>query len=465
MATRDVGSWMAVSDDVLTEWIGAQRWFGAKGRVVAQFNVLDIVVLREESPALALTIVEARFGAGTHELYHVPIGARPSAAKWELGRISDADGFTAYDGLADPFQTALLARLLGSAAEIQRGESSVHFHWVGGDPVGSDTPSRGIGGEQSNTSIIFDERLVLKVFRRLEPGVNPELEMLRFLAAHDFPHIAVLEGWFDYSGELMETTLGVMQRFIVDAVDGWALTLDALTTGETHFFDRLQELGAVTGQMHVALAADQNDPDFAPEAPSDENVSLLTATIDEQIERVFLEMPDNPVVAPLAGRGEELRDLLRSLSHIGVGGRLIRCHGDYHLGQTVLGPDGWVILDFEGEPGRPLRERRRKHSPLRDVAGMLRSISNAALAGELLHRMPAASHEWEAGAREAFLTGYLDAVDPGLLPAGQQAIEKLLAIFELEKLLYELRYELNNRPDWLVVPVTAIARMLEQAPA
>jgi maltokinase len=465
MATRDLGSRMTVSEEVLTEWIGAQRWFGAKGRVVAQFNVLDVVVLREESPALALTIVEARFGAGTHELYHVPIGVRPSSDGWADGVICETDGYTAYDALADPVQTGLLARLLGGMAEFQRGESLVRFEWIGGDPVGLDTSSRGIGGEQSNTSIIFDDRLVLKVFRRLEPGVNPELEMLRFLAAHDFPNIAALEGWFDYAGELMEATLGVMQRFVVDAADGWALTLDALTTGETHFFDRLRELGAVTGQMHVALATDQNDPDFAPDPPSDENVSLLTATIDEQIERVFLELPDDPVVGQLAGRGEELRDLLRSLSHIGIGGRLIRCHGDYHLGQAVLGHDGWVILDFEGEPGRPLRERRRKHSPLRDVAGMLRSISNAALAGELLHQMPAASLEWEAGAREAFLTGYLAEVDPALLPAGQQAIEKLLAIFELEKLLYELRYEINNRPDWLIVPVTAIARMLEPPPA
>ena len=176
--------------------------------------------------------------------------------------------------------------------------------------------------------------------------------------------------------------------------------------------------------MHVALASDTVDPDFAPEAPSDENVSLLTATIDEQIERVFLELPDNPVVRPLAGRGEELRDLLRTLSHIGIGGRLIRCHGDYHLGQTVLGPDGWVILDFEGEPGRPLRERRRKHSPLRDVAGMLRSIRYAALAGELLHELPAASIDWEATPATRFLSGYLAEVDPALLPAGQQAIEQ-----------------------------------------
>ena len=175
----------------------------------------------------------------------------------------------------------------------------------------------------------------------------------------------------------MDATLGVMQQFIPGAVDGWRLALDALVEPESRrFFAHLEDLGAVTGRMHAALAGDPDDPDFAPEEPSDENVSLLTATIDEQIERVFLELPDKPVLEPIAGRGPDLRDRLQLLSHIGIGGRLIRGHGDYHLGQTVLGPDGWVVLDFEGEPGRPLLERRRKHSPLRDVAGMLRSISH-----------------------------------------------------------------------------------------
>lgn len=461
MATRDLGSRLAVSEEVLTEWISAQRWFGAKARDVAQFNVLDVVVLRREPPALALTIVEARFGAGTHELYHVPIGVRPEAEGWDRDVVCTAAGFTAYDGLADDEQTALLAFLLGSSTVVEDGESSVGFFWEGGDPVGSGTPSRKMGVEQSNTSIVFNERFVLKVFRKVEPGINPELEMLRFLAGHGFEHIARLEGWFEYSGGLMNATLGVMQQFIPGALDGWRLALDALVEPD-EFFARLEELGAVTGRMHAALASDTEDPDFAPEEPSDESVSLLSATIDEQIERVFLELPDEPVLEPLAGRGPDLRDRLQMLSHIGIGGRLIRGHGDYHLGQTVLGPDGWVILDFEGEPGRPLRERRRKHSPLRDVAGMLRSISNAALAGELLFDLPVASIEWESRARECFLRGYLAEIDQALLPAGKQAIEKLLSIFELEKLLYELRYELNNRPDWLVVPVTAIARLLDE---
>ncbi|MEA2298414.1 MAG: hypothetical protein QOF77_1350 [Solirubrobacteraceae bacterium] len=462
MATRDLGSRLAISEEVLTEWISAQRWFGSKARDVAQFNVLDVVVLRQEPPALALTIVEARFGSGTHELYHVPIGVRTEAEAWDREIICTAGGFTVYDALGDDEQTALLALLLGSAATIEDGDSSVEFWWEGGDPVGPGTPSRRMGVEQSNTSIVFDERLVLKLFRKVEPGINPELEMLRFLAGHGFKNIAKLEGWFQYSGELMDATLGVIQQFIPAAQDGWQLALDALVATDSDFFARLEDLGAVTGRMHAALASNSEDPDFAPEEPSDENVSLLSATIDEQIERVFLELPEHPVLEPIHGRGPDLRDRLQMLSHIGIGGRLIRGHGDYHLGQTVLGPDGWVVLDFEGEPGRPLRERRRKHSPLRDVAGMLRSISNAALAGELLFDLPAASGDWASQARECFLRGYLAEVDQNLLPAGRQAIEKLLAIFELDKLLYELRYELNNRPDWLVVPVTAIARLLDE---
>ena len=151
------------------------------------------------------------------------------------------------------------------------------------------------------------------------------------------------------------------------------------------------------------------------------------------------------------------------MSHIGSGGRLIRHHGDLHLGQTLRthGRDArWIIIDFEGEPARPLTERRRKRSPLRDVAGMLRSFAYAASASQLLRGVPA-PEGWEQQARSAFLEAYLATVEPTLLPAGRPAIEKLLAIFELEKAVYELRYELNNRPDWVPIPVAGIARLLE----
>jgi predicted trehalose synthase len=405
----------------LEDWLTEQRWFASKAREVASANVLERVPL-SETPALELDIVEARFQAGTHELYQLLPG--------------------------EPDGVRVLARLLGSEGTI----GDVSFHG-GLEPTGHVRP---MGAEQSNSSIVFGEEQVLKVFRRIEPGINPELEMLRFLSERDFENIAALSGWYDFTGELMQATLGILQQFVAEARDGWQLALDD-PLGLLH---RLPELGTATGRMHSVLASDASDPAFAPEEPSDEALALLTATIDEQIERVFLDLPDNPALAPIAGRGEEIRDRLQLMSHVGVGGRLIRHHGDYHLGQTMLRDAGWIILDFEGEPARTLLERRRKRSPLRDVAGMLRSFAYAASASELMRGVPA-PEGWEQRARKAFLDAYFDAVEPTLLPAGQAAIEKLLAIFELEKAVYELHYELNNRPDWVPIPVAGIARLLD----
>jgi maltokinase len=472
MTPSDLGRAVAAGDagalpaDELAAWVSTQRWFSSKQRDVAEFNVLDLIVLREADPVVAIVIAEARFGAGTHELYQVPIAVRPRSDGWDAGVISSTSTHVAYDALIDEAADAALAARFGDATAIDRPSGCVSFHWDGALAAPPERPAlRAIDAEQSNTSVVLDERLVLKVFRRIEPGINPELEMLRFLAAHEFTNIATLAGWYGYTGELMDATLGIMQRFVPDARDGWELALDSLAAADQSFLDRLRELGSVTGRMHAVLASDHSDPDFAPEEPAEESVSLLTATIDEQIEQMFLDLPDGePALAPIAGRGEEIRDHLSSLSHNGVGGRLIRMHGDYHLGQTVHGPDDWVILDFEGEPGRPLVERRRKRSPLRDVAGMLRSFSYAAAAAALL-RGATVPEGWEAEARERFLEGYTAEVDPAVLPAGASSIHNLLAIFELERAIYELRYELNNRPDWVPIPVTCITRLLEQPPA
>jgi trehalose synthase-fused probable maltokinase len=176
---------------------------------------------------------------------------------------------------------------------------------------------------------------------------------------------------------------------------------------------------------------------------------------------VFTDLPeDAEELEPIRGRGEEVRELLRLLTNLGGAGRVIRHHGDFHLGQTLWNGDDWVILDFEGEPARSLPERRRKRSPLRDVAGMLRSFAYAHTAAEVLRGSEAPS-DWEARAREEFLEGYRDTIDQSLVPSGA-SMDKLLRVFELEKAVYELRYELNNRPDWVRIPVAGIVRMLEE---
>jgi maltokinase len=296
----------------------------------------------------------------------------------------------------------------------------------------------------------------------VEPGINPELELLRFLSARGFPHIAPLAGWYEVEGRLIDATLGILQEYLAGARDGWELTLDELASDPDAMLERLQALGAVVGELHSALGSDRSDPAFSPDEPSIEALSIITANVDEQIERVFLDLPEVEAVEPLFGRGQDVREKLNLLSHVAVGGRVIRTHGDSHLGQTLRTPERWVIIDFEGEPARALPERRQKRSPLRDVAGMLRSFAYVTSAVEI-QRGGTAPPDFERHARERFLQEYFATLDPTLLPPGEAAISNLLSIYELEKAIYELQYELNNRPDWVAIPVAGIVRLLEEA--
>jgi trehalose synthase-fused probable maltokinase len=451
-----------LDERTFNDWIVAQRWFASKTREVSHIEVVDQVVLRTDAPQLVLCLVEARFPTGTHETYQVPLGLRPSEEGWNERVIEDANGWTVYDALADPAAGRELLHRMRSNTELQSDQDEFIFRWAesAGAGLGGTVDVRPVGVEQSNSSIVFGEELILKAFRKVEPGVNPELELLRFLSARGFPHIAPLAGWYEVEGRHISATLGILQEFLAGARDGWELALDELTSDPDGLLERIEALGVVIGELHSALGSDNSDPAFAPDEPSTEALSILTADVDEQIERVFLDLPESDAVAPIRGRGQDVREKLNLLSYVSAGGRVIRTHGDLHLGQTMLTQRGWVVLDFEGEPARPLPERRLKRSPLRDVAGMLRSFSYVTAGAELL-RGRSAPDGWEQRARERFLTGYHDAVDGTLLPPGQQATEQLLSVFELEKAVYELRYELNNRPDWVAIPVAGILRLLE----
>ena len=451
---------LSIPEEALREFVLRQRWFGSKSRELGHVTVIAAPVLRTEEPALALALVEIRFHAGTHELYHVPIGFRRS---WEGDAIADVEEWTAYDALADPELARELMSLISSQADVAGGEAMLEFRTTG--RRGSKVESvRTMGAEQSNTSLVFDEEVVLKAYRRVEAGVNPELEVLRFLTESGFPSIPALDGWIAYVGTPLEATLAIAQDFVRSEGDGWELALRALEAGEgDEFVEQLVLLGETTGAMHTALASNPGDPTFSPEEPSAEALGLLTASVDEEIEDVFASLPDLPELAPIAGRGEEVREQLRGMTHVGAVGKAIRTHGDYHLGQAIWNGDGWVIIDFEGEPARSVVERRRKRSPLRDVAGMLRSFAYAATAAEL-ERGVDPPEGWEERARDGFVTGYLAEVDANLIPTGS-SFERLLAVYELEKAVYELRYELDNRPDWVRIPVTGVLRLLERAPA
>jgi maltokinase len=453
-----------LDDEKLREWIQAQRWYASKSRSVNGLEIVESVVLEEE-PVLLLTLVQTRFATGTHELYQLPVGLRPATEgeRPSADLIARIDEWDVCDALANPRQSLALLRRICGADQVETDDGVFSFHCTESFvPVRDDGEARLIEVEQSNSSIVVDNRLVLKAFRKLEPGVNPELEMLRFLTLHGFPHIAPLQAWYEYDGHALAATLGVVQTFLPHAVGGWELALEEIVASPSTFLDRLAVLGQVTAQMHNVLASDASDPAFSPEPPSNESLSLLTATVDEDIERIFVRLPDDERVAPIAGRGQDVRERLATRAQIGAGGREIRTHGDYHLGQTLSTPAGWVIIDFEGEPARPLPERRQKRSPLRDVAGMLRSFAYATSAVEILRgQRPPEGFEQEA--RERFLERYLQTVDPTLLPSGEAATANLLSIFELEKAIYELRYEIDNRPDWVAIPVAGIRRLLEAA--
>jgi maltokinase len=433
-----------VSDErALIDFVQNQRWYGSKTREIMHAEVIDRAMLRDTDPRLELQLVETRFAEGTHETYQL---------------LTD----DSLDALADPRQVRELVHMVRAARTMPAGEGVVRFGVVEGYAgLGQELrEARLIEAEQSNTSIVFDDELIMKVFRRLEAGINPELELLRFLTEKGFENIAQLAGWYAYQGKPMDATLGILQRFVVGGVDGWELALDMISSDPDEFASRLRRLGEVTGHMHSVLGSDSADANFSPEDTSSESLGLLTATVDEEIERIFLDLPEDiPELDPIRGRGEEVRERLRLLTHIGGTGRVIRHHGDFHLGQTLWAGDDWVILDFEGEPARSLPERRRKRSPLRDVAGMMRSFAYAATAAEL-QRGVTPPDGWEGHAREEFLGGYRSTVDQSLVPTGS-AMDKLLTVFELEKAVYELRYELNNRPDWVRIPVAGILRLLE----
>ena len=442
-----------VNSERLLRWLREQRWFASKSQTLSGLEVVEEAAIDEQ---LALALVQVQFATGAHELYQL------------LMTANEADDDV--DVLTQPPHAQRLLAAIDQAREIDGRHGRFYFRPVehGAEAASANTPTdpageqvRPMGAEQSNSSVVFGERLALKLFRKLEPGINPELEMLRFLTAHEFPNIAPLYGWYEYEGEPLAATLAVAQTFIVGGIDGWELALEEIPAAPETFLGRVTALGTATARLHSALATDASDPAFSPQDPSTEFLNLLKATLDEQLERVFGHLSqDDPSVAPIVGLEQEIRERVTLPSQGPIGGKSIRIHGDYHLGQTLYTDDGWTLLDFEGEPARALNARRQKRTPLRDVASMLRSFSYATWAVKLQRGLQAPA-DFEQRARETFLDAYFAGVDPALLPAGQAQVTSLLATLELEKALYELQYELDNRPDWVPIPVSGILRIIE----
>jgi trehalose synthase-fused probable maltokinase len=498
----------------LPDWLRARRWFRSKARAIRGVAVADAAVLpvgpHEEIPA-ALVLLDAGFADGGTETYLLPLAARPVVAARAtlppdvagLARLGAPDGdWLLYDGLDDPaVSLALLRRIEGAGSLPARlgrfgfDRTPVLSAATGGAhpvPVAS---LRRLRGEQSNTSVVCDDRLVLKIFRRLDAGENPDLEVGRFLTLRArFPHVPQLAGFARHAGPAGDRTVAVLTTFVANEGDGWTWTLARLrdhyaaaraqasgpATAPADYLVAARRLGEVTGELHVALASDPDEPAFAPEPVTPADLEAWGAAVEAQVAGAVAELRRVPVAAAVPGLERVLARAGSAATRVRHAiGRLAgvplwktRIHGDYHLGQVlrVAGPeDRFAILDFEGEPARPLAERRARHSPLRDVAGMLRSFTYASwaglfeAAGDDVAPLEPWRAAWEAAAGAAFLQGYLAAtVERGvkLVPASPDVLALLLSVFSLEKAAYEVSYEINNRPAWLPIPLAAFEREL-----
>jgi maltokinase len=459
---------MTELESALAAFLPNQRWFAGKGREIGEVRIEADVPLRGARPTLHSMVAAVAYADGGVERYHLPIGhdfgfearsllnRRPSALIMESKPPREG---VYYDAVADERLGAIFLEMLSRGAT----QGELRFHRA---PDWNETlrgPGKLLDGEQSNSSLVFSNRLILKLFRLLQPGENPELEVTRALAATGFEGSPAPLGWMEGLG----STLGVLQRYYAGSVEGWKLAVERVadhyeSEDPTNFAKEAGELGQITAELHAALAAAL--PKVSEGRP---DLGRLSARLMGQLTQVAALVPElAPHQAAIEGvYAEAVR---------GVGGKvhLQRIHGDYHLGQVLRVEQRWLIIDFEGEPARSLEERRSMTSPLQDVAGMLRSFDYAAhsplVLGEdpdtpgpsraELDRLGQAAQRWIQANRTAFLDAYMSrASSGGWLP---DQPELLLRAYELDKAVYEVMYEARHRPAWLTIPIGGIQRLL-----
>jgi maltokinase len=451
---------------LLPEWLTHQRWFGAKGRPVRAVAVAAVTpLITEGDPLLDHVLLRVSFDAGEH-YYQLFVG-RSAAPRGELEHVTfgAVDGLVAYDGLWD----LRITEWLLDAIREGRTVGNLRFAPEPGAKIAEGVAGRVLGVEQSNTSVSWGERSILKMFRRVLPGLNPDLEVHRALRSVGSNEVAALQGAVEGSLDGEPLTLAMLQDFAANSADGWSMALasvrDLLAEGD--------------------LRADEVGGDFAGEASRlGETVAIVHDELRRALgetsrdarelsavwhERLGVTVAEVPVLTPYV---DAIRATYDAVAGLAEGMPTQRVHGDLHLGQTLRTPRGWLLIDFEGEPAAPLAERVRPDSVLRDVAGMLRSFDYAAF-HQILAREPSAfddpagdsqlawrANEWAERNRSAFCDGY--ALRSGTDPRDQRA---LLRAFELDKAVYELLYETRSRPTWAPIPLASIARLAQESGA
>lgn len=456
-----------------------QRWYSGRERTLSSVSVIDQAVIEDGGAPLVTAMVEAEFEDGGQDRYNLLV-------------VLHEDG-----SIRDAFDEVERLRALGLAMAQHmtlRGSRGVfHFAGPGLDPASAlgYKSIRAVESEQSNSSVILDDEVIVKSFRRPGSGPNPDLQLNRYLTSEGFEHVPPQVGEMAYrfgvpdSGNEADPTidLAIAQQWI-DGTDGWQVVSKQLQrlydeaepggAGELphqvvqrsgRILDQLEELGDVTAALHVALSREEADTEFAPRVVRRSDLQGWADAVDA----AFGALSEGGV-DELSERRPAMEALLKRFRDLADAGYMTRVHGDYHLGQVMLADRGWMIIDFEGEPLRPLEARRLKQSPLRDVAGMLRSF-NYAVCSALFERAEPDSDAWRAlqpwadawerAARDRFLKAYFRKSHEGrFLAPDRDALNSMLYVFELDKALYEVRYELSHRPEWVRIPLRGIEGLL-----
>jgi maltose alpha-D-glucosyltransferase/alpha-amylase len=523
-------------EKILSAYLRNRRWFGGKARRIKWVRILEAIPLPNGASHLHLLLVQIDYTEGDPEVYSLPVAfasgpdaervltETPGAA---IARAADASRqHVLFDALQDRVACLFLLdaighrrRFRGQAGEIL-GVPTRTFRKIRGDSKEAPAPVPG-KAEQSNSSVIFGDRMILKIFRRVDPGINPDLEIGSYLTEKaGFPHAPPVAGSLQYARPHEEPmTLGILLGFVPNRGDAWQYTLDSLG----QFYERVmtrsadigdvppppgrpvpaveetvppkaaeligsyllsaRQLGERTAEFHLAMAANVENPAFAPEPFTPFYQRSLYQSMRNLTAKTFALLRKRVRTLPEALRdpGREVLEMeerilkrFQGILDRKITAMRIRVHGDYHLGQVLYTGKEFVLIDFEGEPARSLSDRRIKRSPVRDVAGMLRSFhyaSHAPLTGQVggsvfrpgdVTSLEPWADCWNGWVASAFLHGYLAVAKEGsFLPRTREELASLLDAYLLEKAIYELGYELNNRPDWVKLPLMGILSLMK----